>query len=379
MSTVSSDGKIAVVHNGIIENYASLKAKLQQDGVEFKSDTDTEVVAHRGSYEILNLQSQSVQRDINRIIITACGTSFYAGMVGEYMIEELAGVPVEVEYASEFRYRNPIIKPGTLILAISQSGETADTLAAMKEAHQKGATVLAICNAVGSSIARNSDGGVYLHAGPEIGVASTKAFSGQEMVLAMIALLLGRQRRVSFEHGMEIAHAITNLPELVEETLALNDSIRGIAAKYMDAKNFLYLGRHYNYPVAMEGALKLKEISYIHAEGYPAAEMKHGPIALIDENMPVVVIAPKDALFDKIISNIREIKARGGKVIAVTTQDCSPLDEFADDLIKVPTTLPMLMPILTCVPLQLLAYHIATLRGNNVDQPRNLAKSVTVE
>lgn len=349
MSTVSADGKIAVVHNGIIENYASLKAKLQQDGVEFKSDTDTEVVAHRGSYEILNLQSQSVQREINRIIITACGTSFYAGMVGEYMIEELAGVPVEVEYASEFRYRNPIIKPGTLILAISQSGETADTLAAMKEAHQKGATVLAICNAVGSSIARNSDGGVYLHAGPEIGVASTKAFSGQVMVLAMIALLLGRQRCVSFEHGMEIAHAITNLPELVEETLAL------------------------------EGALKLKEISYIHAEGYPAAEMKHGPIALIDENMPVVVIAPKDALFDKIISNIREIKARGGKVIAVTTQDCSPLDEFADDLIHVPTTLPMLMPILTCVPLQLLAYHIATLRGNNVDQPRNLAKSVTVE
>ena len=349
MSTVSADGKIAVVHNGIIENYASLKAKLQQDGVEFKSDTDTEVVAHRGSYEILNLQRQAVQRDINRIIITACGTSFYAGMVGEYMIEELAGVPVEVEYASEFRYRNPIIKPGTLILAISQSGETADTLAAMKEAHQKGATVLAICNAVGSSIARNSDGGVYLHAGPEIGVASTKAFSGQVMVLAMIALLLGRQRRVSFEHGMEIAHAITNLPELVEETLAL------------------------------EGALKLKEISYIHAEGYPAAEMKHGPIALIDENMPVVVIAPKDALFDKIISNIREIKARGGRVIAVTTQDCSPLDEFADDLIQVPTTLPMLMPILTCVPLQLLAYHIATLRGNNVDQPRNLAKSVTVE
>jgi glucosamine--fructose-6-phosphate aminotransferase (isomerizing) len=349
LSAVSADGKIAVVHNGIIENYASLKAKLQQDGVEFKSDTDTEVVAHRGSYEILNLQRQAVQRDINRIIITACGTSFYAGMVGEYMIEELAGVPVEVEYASEFRYRNPIIKPGTLILAISQSGETADTLAAMKEAHQKGATVLAICNAVGSSIARNSDGGVYLHAGPEIGVASTKAFSGQVMVLAMIALLLGRQRCVSFEHGMEIAHAITNLPELVEETLAL------------------------------EGALKLKEISYIHAEGYPAAEMKHGPIALIDENMPVVVIAPKDALFDKIISNIREIKARGGKVVAVTTQDCSPLDEFADDLIKVPTTLPMLMPILTCVPLQLLAYHIATLRGNNVDQPRNLAKSVTVE
>ena len=506
---ISADGKIVVVHNGIIENYASLKAKLQQNGVEFKSDTDTEVVAHlishfyqgdlksaiickdepdvligarRGSplvfgvgdngeyylasdvaaivnhthkvvylddndivvahrdgYEILNFQSQTVQRDvqkidfdedavakcgfdhymlkeifeqpealrntmrgrlniaegnaklagleanirelrdINRIIITACGTSYYAGMVGEYMIEDLAGVPVEVEYASEFRYRNPIIKPGTLVLAISQSGETADTLAAMKEAHQKGATVLGICNGVGSSIARNSDGGVYLHAGPEIGVASTKAFSGQVLVLAMIALLLGRQRRVSFEHGMEIANAITKIPELVEETLKLNGAICTIAEKYKDAKNFLYLGRHYNYPVAMEGALKLKEISYIHAEGYPAAEMKHGPIALIDENMPVVVIAPKDALFDKIISNIREIKARGGKVIAVTTQECSPLDEFADDLIHVPTTLPMLMPILTCVPLQLLAYHVATLRGNNVDQPRNLAKSVTVE
>ena len=333
-----------------------------------------------GNAKLAGLESNIRElRDINRIIITACGTSYYAGMVGEYMIEDLAGVPVEVEYASEFRYRNPIIKPGTLVLAISQSGETADTLAAMKEAHQKGATVLGICNGVGSSIARNSDGGVYLHAGPEIGVASTKAFSGQVLVLAMIALLLGRQRRVSFEHGMEIANAITKIPELVEETLKMNGAIRAIAEKYKDAKNFLYLGRHYNYPVAMEGALKLKEISYIHAEGYPAAEMKHGPIALIDENMPVVVIAPKDALFDKIISNIREIKARGGKVIAVTTQDCSPLDEFADDLIRVPTTLPMLMPILTCVPLQLLAYHVATLRGNNVDQPRNLAKSVTVE
>jgi glucosamine--fructose-6-phosphate aminotransferase (isomerizing) len=318
-------------------------------------------------------------RNINRIIITACGTSYYAGMVGEYMIEDLAGVPVEVEYASEFRYRNPIIKPGTLVLAISQSGETADTLAALKEAQQKGATALAICNGVGSTIARTSDGGVYLHAGPEIGVASTKAFTSQVTVLAMIALLLGRQRRLSFESGADIVKAMQELPSLVEQTLKLSDQIAGIANQYAKANNFLYLGRHFNYPVAMEGALKLKEISYIHAEGYPAAEMKHGPIALIDENMPVVVIAPKDALFDKVISNVREIKARGGRVIAVTTEDCHPLDEFADHLIKVPKTIPMLMPIVTCVPLQLLAYHIAVLRGNDVDQPRNLAKSVTVE
>ena len=521
---VSFDGKISIVHNGIIENYASLKAKLIEKGITFKSETDTEVVAHliarnyngnlkeavlkalsliegtfglavicsdepdtligarRGSplilgigndgdfflasdvsaiinhtqkvvylddndvvqikrdgYSIVNMNSHEVTRDIqdvdfdaesiakggfahfmlkeifeqpevlkntmrgrlliaegnaklagldtnikelrniNRIIITACGTSYYAGMVGEYMIEDLAGVPVEVEYASEFRYRNPIIKPGTLVLAISQSGETADTLAALKEAQQKGATALAICNGVGSTIARTSDGGVYLHAGPEIGVASTKAFTSQVTVLAMIALLLGRQRRLSLEAGADIARALTELPALVEETLKLSDSIAEIAKQYVKANNFLYLGRHFNYPVAMEGALKLKEISYIHAEGYPAAEMKHGPIALIDENMPVVVIAPKDALFDKVISNVREIKARGGRVIAVTTEDCKPLDEFADHLIKVPKTIPMLMPIVTCVPLQLMAYHIAVLRGNDVDQPRNLAKSVTVE
>jgi len=521
---MSYNGKISIVHNGIIENYASLKAKLISDGVKFNSETDTEVVAHliarfyngdlktavikalalvegtfglavissdepgtligarrgsplilgigsnndyflasdvsaiinhtqkvvylddndivqvkNGCYSIVNMNSHEVQREvkdvdfdadavakggfphfmlkeifeqpevlrntmrgrllvaegnaklagldtninelrnINRIIITACGTSYYAGMVGEYMIEDLAGVPVEVEYASEFRYRNPIIKPGTLVLAISQSGETADTLAALKEAQQKGATALAICNGVGSTIARTSDGGVYLHAGPEIGVASTKAFTSQVTVLAMIALLLGRQRRLSFETGADIAKSMLDLPQLAEQTLKLSDKIKELAKAYSKANNFLYLGRHFNYPVAMEGALKLKEISYIHAEGYPAAEMKHGPIALIDENMPVVVIAPKDALFDKIISNVREIKARGGKVIAITTDDCSPLDEIADHIIVVPKTIPMLMPILTCIPLQLLAYHIAVLRGNDVDQPRNLAKSVTVE
>jgi len=521
---MSYDGKISVVHNGIIENYAVLKTRLQQEGVVFQSDTDTEVIAHLiaklykgdlatavlqtlnmlegafgigvicvnepdvlvgarrgsplivgvepgnlflgsdvsalihhtsnviylddndvavlrrdGTYRILNLNSQEVKRTvqqvefsldqvvkggfahfmlkeifeqpeairnctrgrllvnegsaklsgldsnttelraIDRIIITACGTSYYAGMVGEYMIEELAGIPVEVEYASEFRYRNPIIGSNTLVLAISQSGETADTLAAMKEARRKGATVLSICNAVGSSIARASNGGVYLHVGPEIGVASTKAFTAQVTVLSMIALLLGRMRRVSHEQGIEIARAIQDLPKQIEEVLAQSDHIRDIAKHYMDSNNFLYLGRHYNYPVAMEGALKLKEISYIHAEGYPAAEMKHGPIALIDQNMPVVVVAPKDALYDKVLSNVQEIKARKARIIAIATPDSTELEKFADHIIHVPSTLPMLMPVLTCVPLQLLAYHIAVMRGNDVDQPRNLAKSVTVE
>ena len=521
---VSFDGKVSVVHNGIIENYMVLKTRLQQEGIVFQSETDTEVIAHliarlyqgdltaavlqamgmlegafgiavicseepdlligarRGSplivgvtkdnlflgsdvsalvnyttnviylddndvavlhrdatYQILNTHSQEVQRtvhqvefsldkvakggfahfmlkeifeqpesirnctrgrllvnegtsklsgldtniselrSIDRIIITACGTSYYAGVVGEYMIEELAGIPVEVEYASEFRYRNPIIGPHTMVIAISQSGETADTLAAIREARRKGATVLGICNVVGSSIARSTDGGIYLHVGPEIGVASTKAFTAQVTVLSMVALLLGRMRRVSHEQGIEIARAIENLPAQLEKVLELNDSIREIAKNYVDSNNFLYLGRHYNYPVAMEGALKLKEISYIHAEGYPAAEMKHGPIALIDQFMPVVVVAPQDALYDKVISNVQEIKARRGRIIAVTTDDSSHLEKFADHVIRVPATLPMLMPVLTCVPLQLLAYHIAVMRGNDVDQPRNLAKSVTVE
>jgi len=523
---LSANGKIALVHNGIIENYAILKKKLQAEGVKFVSDTDTEVVAHwiskfykgnlgkavlealkhvegtfglavicedepdvlvgarRGSplilgvsenesflasdvsaivghtkkivyledndvitigknhFEIKNIKdlkdkyvSREIQevdadlqtaqkgdyphfmlkeifeqpealknctrgrllladgnaklagldnslkelRTIDRIIITACGTSYYAAMVGEYLIEEWAGIPVEVEYASEFRYRNPIIGSNTLVFTISQSGETADTLAALKEAQNKGATVLSICNVVGSTIARASNGGVYLHAGPEIGVASTKAFNAQVAVLALIALLLGRQRRLSSVEGMEIAQAINSLPSAVEETLKLSDEILKIAEVYYKHSNFLYLGRHYHYPVAMEGALKLKEISYIHAEGYPAAEMKHGPIALIDANMPVVIVAPKDALFDKIVSNAREIKARGGKLIVVTTSDSAPLDEFVDHIIKVPTVNSALMPVITSVPLQLLAYHIAVLRGNDIDQPRNLAKSVTVE
>jgi glucosamine--fructose-6-phosphate aminotransferase (isomerizing) len=318
-------------------------------------------------------------RAIDRIIITGCGTSYYAGMVGEYMIEELAGIPVEVEYASEFRYRNPIIGPHTVVIAISQSGETADTLAAMKEARRKGASVLGVCNAVGSSIARASNGGVYLHVGPEIGVASTKAFTAQVTVLAMIALLLGRMRRISHEQGIEIAKAIQELPEKIEQVLAQSDHVKEIATHFVQANNFLYLGRHYNYPVALEGALKLKEISYIHAEGYPAAEMKHGPIALIDEKMPVVVVAPKDALYDKVLSNVQEIKARHGRIVAIATPKSTELERIADHVIHVPSTLPMLMPILICVPLQLLAYHMAVLRGNDVDQPRNLAKSVTVE
>ncbi|MDR0516045.1 MAG: glutamine--fructose-6-phosphate transaminase (isomerizing) [Fibromonadaceae bacterium] len=520
---LSANGKIAVVHNGIIENYAILKKQLLAEGVEFTSETDTEVVAHwiakyykgnlgkavlsalehvegtfglavicedepdvligakrgsplvlgvgenesflasdvsaivghtqkivyledndvikisKDSFEIKNIKDKAVSREvqsvkanvelaqkgdyahfmlkeifeqpealknctrgrlllgdgnaklagldnllkelrsIDRIIITACGTSYYAAMVGEYLIEEWAGIPVEVEYASEFRYRNPIIGSNTLVFTISQSGETADTLAALKEAQNKGATVLSICNAVGSTIARASNGGVYLHAGPEIGVASTKAFNAQVAVLALVALLLGRQRRLSSVQGMEIAQAINALPSVVEQTLKLSDEILKIAKIYCNHANFLYLGRHYHYPVAMEGALKLKEISYIHAEGYPAAEMKHGPIALIDANMPVVIVAPKDALFDKIVSNAREIKARGGKLIVVTTNDCAPFDEFADHIIRVPSVSSALMPVITSVPLQLLAYHIAVLRGNDVDQPRNLAKSVTVE
>jgi len=338
------------------------------------------LLVNEGTAKLSGLDTNiSELRAIDRIIITACGTSYYAGMVGEYLIEELAGIPVEVEYASEFRYRNPIIGPNTVVIAISQSGETADTLAAMKEARRKGASVLGICNAVGSSIARLSNGGVYLHVGPEIGVASTKAFTAQVTVLSMVALLLGRMRRISHEQGVEIATAIQDLPNKIEEVLKQSDNIREIAKHFVDAKNFLYLGRHYNYPVAMEGALKLKEISYIHAEGYPAAEMKHGPIALIDQNMPVVVVAPKDALYDKVLSNVQEIKARNGRIIAVATDDSKELERFADYVIRVPSTLSMLMPVLTCVPLQLLAYHIAVLRGNDVDQPRNLAKSVTVE
>jgi glucosamine--fructose-6-phosphate aminotransferase (isomerizing) len=314
-----------------------------------------------------------------RIILCACGTSWHSALVGEYMIEQLAGIPVEVEYASEFRYRNPIIKNDDVIFFISQSGETADTLAALKEAKLHGALVLGICNVVGSSIARESDAGVYIHAGPEIGVASTKAFTSQLMVFALITLLLARKNKLSVREGQNIVNEILNLPDKINLILEQNDYIKSIAEQFVNATNFLYLGRGYNFPVALEGALKLKEISYIHAEGYPAAEMKHGPIALIDENMPVVFVAPKDNIYDKIISNIEEVRARKGKIIVVTTEDDNKMDMLADYVIKIPATLDFLMPILTVIPLQLLAYHIAVLKGLDVDQPRNLAKSVTVE
>jgi glucosamine--fructose-6-phosphate aminotransferase (isomerizing) len=314
-----------------------------------------------------------------RIIVLACGTSWHAGLIGEYMIEDLARVSVEVEYASEFRYRNPVINPGDIALVISQSGETADTLAAMTEAQRRGAIAIGIVNVVGSSIARRSDGGVYTHAGPEIGVASTKAFTSQVMVLAALALMLGRARNISVIEGRQIARAMKEIPAQIGEILATNDTIHEIATRYAQHSNFLYLGRGYNFPVALEGALKLKEISYIHAEGYPAAEMKHGPIALIDEKMPVVVIAPQDAFYKKIQSNMQEVKARGGRIIAITTQGDDQVEKLADDVIEIPRTLPHLTPLLSVVPLQLLAYHIAVERGCHVDQPRNLAKSVTVE
>jgi glucosamine--fructose-6-phosphate aminotransferase (isomerizing) len=317
-------------------------------------------------------------RAADRIIFLACGTSWHAALIGEYIIERLARVPVEVEYASEFRYRNPIIAPLNIAWSISQSGETVDTLAAMREARTKGAKALGLVNVVGSTIARESDGGVYIHAGPEIGVASTKAFTSQVTVLAIVALLLGRMRAMSKDHGQELVRELQAIPDKVEQILTMDAKIRGIAEIYAGANNFLYLGRGINFPVALEGALKLKEISYVHAEGYPAAEMKHGPIALIDANMPVVFVSPRGNN-EKILGNMEEVRARKGKIIAVVNQGDSAAASLADHVIAVPETVEYLSPLLTVIPLQLLAYHIAILRGCNVDQPRNLAKSVTVE
>lgn len=315
-----------------------------------------------------------------RIIIIACGTSWHAGLVGEYLFEDLARIPVEVEYASEFRYRNPVLYEEDIVLAISQSGETADTLAAIELAKSKGATVLGICNVVGSSIARATHGGSYTHAGPEIGVASTKAFTAQVTVLAMMALSIGRKKGTITESRYQsIAIELTKIPEKVAEVLKTDEFIYQIAEKYKDVTNFLYLGRGYNFPVALEGALKLKEISYIHAEGYPAAEMKHGPIALIDKNMPVVVVATNKSAYEKIVSNVQEVKARKGQVIAIVSEHDEVMYGLADHVIKIPDTEEALTPLLSVIPLQLLAYHIALMRGCNVDQPRNLAKSVTVE
>jgi glutamine---fructose-6-phosphate transaminase (isomerizing) len=326
----------------------------------------------------LNLTPQACA-EIRRITVVACGTSWHAGLVGRHIIEELAGIPVSVEYASEYRYRRQLPVPGTLTVAISQSGETADTLEALRGARAAGSRVIGLVNVVGSTIAREADGGIYLHAGPEIGVASTKAFTSQVTALALLGLYMGRHRGLSVEAGQEIACRLAQLPGLVARTLALEPDIRAIAEAYADRSNFLYLGRGVNFPVALEGALKLKEISYIHAEGYPAAEMKHGPIALIDENMPVVVVAPRDDVYLKVVSNMQEVKARGGRVVAVTTEGNGDLGALVEQQLRVPSTAPLLSPILTVIPLQLLAYHIAVLRGCDVDRPRNLAKSVTVE
>ncbi len=521
---VGGNGRVVVVHNGVIENYAVLKSELQQQGVVFHSDTDTEVIAHliarhlngdlaeavmhvlpllKGTYGIaalslddpnvlvgarlgsplvlglgegecflasdptalagyagkvvylddhqvcvlspeywrllnrerveveapavhslettaedidrgihdhymlkeiyeqpealenalrgrlddiegcahfggLNLDPQRL-RQVERIILTACGTSYHAALVGEYLFEEFARIPVEVEYASEFRYRNPPIDRNTIVIAITQSGETADTLAALRESKRKGHPTLALCNVVGSSIAREADGGVYLHAGPEIGVASTKAFTNQVAVLAMLALYFGRTRHLSSLQGLRMVEELQAMPEIIRRTLDCHEQVKLLAEKYAHVKNMLYLGRQYLFPVALEGALKLKEISYIHAEGYPAAEMKHGPIALVDEETPTIFLIPRGGVYDKVLSNLEEIKARGGPVIAVTTEGDAATARRADDVIYVPDAPEHLQPLVSVVPLQLLAYHIALLRGCDVDKPRNLAKSVTVE
>ena len=524
---LSSDGAIAVVHNGVIENYASLKKQLLDEGVVFRSDTDTEVIAHliekhyhgdlveavrialthlKGTYGIavvstlqpdlivgarfgsplvvgigndenflasdptalmgstqkvvylqdgqmcvlrsdswhlfdanhtrvdatvcnldwdpgeadkgdfehymlkeiheqpdalenamrgrlsdedasshfggLNLDARQLRR-AERFIFTGCGTSYHAALVGEYLFEEFARIPVEVEYASEFRYRNPPMERNTIVLAITQSGETADTLAALRESKRKGHHTLALCNVVGSSIAREADGGVYLHAGPEIGVASTKAFTNQVAVLTMLALYVGRMRHLSSLQGMRMIKEIRAIPNIIRKTLQCERQIRQLAEKYHPVSNMLYLGRQYLFPVALEGALKLKEISYIHAEGYPAAEMKHGPIALVDENTPSVFLIPSGGVVDKVMSNLEEIKARGGPVIAIAPEGDAELAQHvtsrADEVVFVPDVPDYLQPLVAVIPLQLLAYHIALLRGCDVDKPRNLAKSVTVE
>lgn len=334
-----------------------------------------EATAHFGG---LNMTTAEL-RAVDRIVMPACGTSWHAALIGEYLFEEFAHIPTEVEYASEFRYRNPPLDKHTLVLPITQSGETADTLAGLREAKRRGHKVLAICNVVGSTIAREADGGIYLHAGPEIGVASTKAFTSQVTVLVLLALHLGRIRMLGASRGAQMLKALEAIPAQLEQILAQNETIRRIALKYAEAQNFFFLGRQYSYPVALEGALKLKEISYIHAEGYPAAEMKHGPIAMIDQQTPTVCIIPGDALYEKTFSNLEEIKARHGPIIAVATEGNPRIAKHVNEVIYLPATQDPLTPLLSVLPLQLLAYHIAVARGCDVDKPRNLAKSVTVE
>ena len=336
--------------------------------------------AHDGKIKLGGIRDYL--RELTRarhVVFTACGTAFHAGLVGEFLLEHLARIPVETEYASEFRYRNPIIEDGTIVIAISQSGETADTLAAVEQAKERGAMVLGIVNVVGSTIARTTDAGIYLHVGPEIGVASTKAFSAQVAVLSMLAIELGRRRHISSGQAAEYIDQLAQIPEKIEQILHLSDHIRDIASANIDKDNWLFLGRGFNYPVALEGALKLKEISYIHAEGLPAAEMKHGPIALIADGVPAVFIATAGPQYDKIMGNIEEVRARGGKVIVVATEGDERIGEKADHLITIPDAPELFQPMLTAIPLQLLAYHAAVLRGHDVDKPRNLAKSVTVE
>ncbi|MDX2208582.1 MAG: glutamine--fructose-6-phosphate transaminase (isomerizing) [Gemmatimonadales bacterium] len=333
-----------------------------------------------GNVRVYGLKLDDAQiNSIKRIIITACGTSWHSGLIGKYMLEELARIPTEVEYASEFRYRNPIVDQDTLVIAISQSGETADTLAALQEAKRRGARSIGLVNVVGSTIAREVDGGLYLRCGPEIGVASTKAFTSQVVALAMVTLRFARLKQMSLLDGQRYVAALARLPDQIREILSRADEVKLLAERFADASNALYLGRGVNFPAALEGALKLKEISYVHAEGYPAAEMKHGPIALIDENMPVMVVAPRDAVYGKIVSNVQEVRARGGRVIAIVNPGEEEISALAEATFIVPETLDLLSPVLTVIPLQLFSYYVALQRGCNVDQPRNLAKSVTVE
>ncbi len=365
-------------HSGDFEHFMLKEIYEQPESLENAMRgrlDDADSTAHFGG---LNLTSQQFQRT-ERIILTACGTSYHAALVGEYLIEEFARIPVEVEYASEFRYRNPPTDRNAVVIAITQSGETADTLAALRESKRKGHPTLAICNVVGSSIAREAEGGVYLHAGAEIGVASTKAFTSQVTVLAMLALYLGRMRHLSSIQGGQMIEELWAAPDAVRRALTCHDEVKRIARKYYQVENCLYLGRQYLYPVALEGALKLKEISYIHAEGYPAAEMKHGPIALVDEQTPSVFLLTRGRVFDKVLSNVEEIKARGGPVIAIATEGDEETADRADEVIYVPDVPEYLQPLVTAIPLQLLAYEVALLRGCDVDKPRNLAKSVTVE
>lgn len=354
--------------------------EIMEQPESIKNSLQGRIILEEGKARLGGLHLvQKKLREVERINIVACGTAYYAGLVGEYMFEEYVGIPCEVDLASEFRYRKPVLDKKNVVLAISQSGETADTLGAIKEAKEKGITTLGIVNTIGSSVSRETDFGIYNHAGPEIGVASTKAFTSQLTLLALLTLFFGRQRQLSLVMGQRIAKELSNIPELVKKTLKNDSKIKKLAEKYKNFNNFLYLGRKYNYPIALEGALKLKEISYIHAEGYAAGEMKHGSIALIDESFPTIVICLSDSVYEKTVSNIEEIKARKGPVIAIATESNEDIKKIADDVIYIPKTLEMLTPILSVIPLQLFAYYIGVLKGCDVDKPRNLAKSVTVE